>query len=362
MTAQVPRALADAIARNGSHPLRPVRRPRPLRRPRRVLRLGRRGRSGSGRLHHQPRGGAAVRRGRRPLDRRAVAGDRPSPIPSWWSRRAPDAAPSPSRCWPRRRLRGRRCATSWSSGRPPGVPAQGEHLALVHPFEVLGPDGDARRVGAGRRRRRADRCSARSPTCRSSASTASSSPTNCSTTSRSACPSEPSTAGRSSGSDWTTPGPHGSDVPLAPGGWPITMLDRLARRATDGCRRAAPGRCGRLGRPGPVVLRRGSVLVIDYADPRRPWPAARSRNGSAPTADTSAERIRCSRSGPPGHHLRGRDRSAPRRLRRRRPRQAGCPVGDRRAGRRGPARGPSGPGSGTSRRCGRGAGSSKPRP
>ena len=63
----------------------------------RVLRAGRPGRP-AGRLPHQPRGRAAVRRGGGPGPRRVVGASWAGPTRSWWSRPAPGRARWPAPC------------------------------------------------------------------------------------------------------------------------------------------------------------------------------------------------------------------------------------------------------------------------
>ena len=75
-----------------------------------------------GRLHHQPRGGSAVRRGGGPGARRA-GGTRPV-VPTVFTVVEAGAGPGhagPRRAGRRARVRAARCATCWSSGPPPSA-------------------------------------------------------------------------------------------------------------------------------------------------------------------------------------------------------------------------------------------------
>ena len=138
------------------------------------------------RLPHQPRGRAAVRRGRGRRPRRRVGASSAGPTRSWWSRPAPAAARSPAPCSPPPRRARRRCATSASSGRRRCGRRSTSYLPLEPAANVFGavvpgddPDDDGRVIAGHRPGRRQPRRPAARPV------PASCWPTSCSTTSRS---------------------------------------------------------------------------------------------------------------------------------------------------------------------------------
>ena len=316
----------------------------------------------AGRLPHQPRGRAAVRRRRRPGARRAGGTSSVGPIPSPSSRPAAGpgtlaravlaAAPG---------VRSARCATCSSSGPPALRDRQREHLAARRRRErsafppATPTTSTARAPSAGSVRvvvlagRAAD--APRSP--------ASCSPTSCSTTSpfrllerrrrrlaRGAGRARPATSCRWSSS--LVP----ADAADARAGRPAGAR-RRRRRASSRSSAAAADWLGRGPRP---LVERGRVVVIDYgADHGRPgrptarteWlrtyrgherggaPARRPRHARTSPCEVAVDQL--ARVGRPASTESQADFLA-------RPRH-------RRPGRRGPARsGPSGPTSATSRR------------
>ena len=89
--------VAERIGRSGPLPFDEVDGPGALRPRARLLRDRRPGRS-PGRLPHQPRGRAAVRRGARPGARRRGGRSWAGPTRSWWSRPAPGPGRWPAPC------------------------------------------------------------------------------------------------------------------------------------------------------------------------------------------------------------------------------------------------------------------------